>query len=133
MYPDTQNALIEHNVIDGNGYENRGNVTFSGEEAGGEYDRDYASDNNLLRNNIVTNSSARYNIDSYYPTIQPSGNLVTATASGTRPGATRPRKAASRTWPTSIVIRFSSTAPPRTSVCKTEAPVPGWADRAVVD
>jgi hypothetical protein len=77
MYPDTQNALIEHNVIDGNGYENRGNVTFSGEEAGGEYDRDYASDNNLLRNNIVTNSSARYNIDSYYPTIQPSGNLVT--------------------------------------------------------
>ena len=77
MYPDTQNALIEHNVIDGNGYENRGNVTFSGEEAGGEYDRDYASDNNLLRNNIVTNSRARYNIDSYYPTIQPSGNLVT--------------------------------------------------------
>ncbi len=77
MYPDTQDALIEHNVIDGNGYENRGNVTFSGEEAGGEYDRDYASDNNLLRNNIVTNSSARYNIDSYYPTIQPSGNLVT--------------------------------------------------------
>ena len=77
MYPDTQNALIEHNVIDGNGYENRGNVTFSGEEAGGEYDRDYASDNNLLRNNIVTNSRARYNIDSYYPTIQPGGNLVT--------------------------------------------------------
>ena len=77
MYPDTQDALIEHNVIDGNGYENRGNVTFSGEEAGGEYDRDYASDNNLLRNNIVTNSRARYNIDSYYPTIQPGGNLVT--------------------------------------------------------
>jgi Right handed beta helix region len=77
MYPDTQNALIEHNVIDGNGYENRGNVTFSGEAAGGEYDRDYASDNNLLRNNIVANSRARYNIDSYYPTIQPGGNLVT--------------------------------------------------------
>jgi parallel beta helix pectate lyase-like protein len=77
MYPDTQNALIEHNVIDGNGYENRGNVTLSGEEAGGEYDRDYASSNNLLRNNIITNARARYNIDSYFPSLQPSGNLVT--------------------------------------------------------
>jgi Right handed beta helix region len=77
MYPDTQDALIEHNVIDGNASENRGNVTFSGEEAGGEYDRDYASDNNLLRGNIITNSRARYNIESYYPTIQPSDNLVT--------------------------------------------------------
>lgn len=77
MYPDTQNALIEHNVIDGNGYENRGNITFSGEEAGGEYDRDYASSNNLLRRNIITNARARYNIDSYYPSLQPTGNLVT--------------------------------------------------------
>ena len=77
MYPDTQNALIEHNVIDGNGYENRGNITFSGEEAGGEYDRDYASSNNLLRRNIITNARARYNIDSYYPSRQPTGNLVT--------------------------------------------------------
>jgi hypothetical protein len=77
MYPDTQNALIEHNVIDGNGYENRGNVTFSGEKAGGEYDRDYASSNNTLRNNIITNARARYNIDSYYPSLQPTGNLVT--------------------------------------------------------
>jgi hypothetical protein len=77
MYPDTQDALIEHNVIDGNGYENRGNVTLSGEEAGGEYTRDYASDDNLLRDNIITNSRARYNIDSYFPSIQPGGNLVT--------------------------------------------------------
>jgi hypothetical protein len=77
MYPDTQNALIEHNVIDGNGAENRGNITFSGEEAGGEYDRDYASSNNVLRRNIISNARARYNIDSYYPSLQPVGNLVT--------------------------------------------------------
>ena len=76
MYPDTQNALIEHNVIDGNGYENRGNVTFSGEEAGGEYDRDYASSNNILRRNIISNARARYNVDSYFPSLQPRGNLV---------------------------------------------------------
>jgi Right handed beta helix region len=76
MYPDTQNALIEHNVIDGNGYENRGNVTFSGEEAGGEYDRDYASSYNILRRNIISNAWARYNIDSYFPSLQPRGNLV---------------------------------------------------------
>jgi hypothetical protein len=77
MYPDTQNALIEHNVIDGNAYENRSNITFSGEEAGGEYDRDYASDNNLLRRNIISNARARYNVESYYPSLQPTGNLVT--------------------------------------------------------
>ena len=73
MYPDTQNALIEHNVINGNGYENRSNVTFSGEAAGGEYDRDYASSNNILRRNIISNARARYNVDSYYPSLQPRG------------------------------------------------------------
>jgi hypothetical protein len=76
MYPDTQNALIEHNVIDGNGWENRGNVTFSGEAAGGEYSRDYASSNNVLRRNIISNAGARYNIDSYFPSLRPRGNLV---------------------------------------------------------
>ena len=67
MYPDTQYALIEHNVINGNAYENRSNVTFSGEAAGGEYDRDYASSNNVLRRNIISNARARYNVESYYP------------------------------------------------------------------
>jgi Right handed beta helix region len=76
MYPDTQYALIEHNVIDGNAYENRSNVTFSGEEAGGEYDRDYASSNNVLRRNIISNSRGRHNVESFYPSLQPTGNLV---------------------------------------------------------
>ena len=127
MYPDTQNALIEHNVIDGNGYENRGNVTFSGEEAGGEYDRDYASTTTSF---ATTSSRTPGPGTTSTPTTRPSSPAEISsrtTASGVRPGATRPRKAASHTWPTSIVIRFSSTAPPRTSVCKPEAPVPGWA------
>lgn len=76
MYPDTQYALIEHNVINGNAYENRSNVTFSGEAAGGEYDREYASSNNVLRRNIISNARARYNVESYYPSLQPTGNLV---------------------------------------------------------
>ena len=76
MYPDTQSSLIEHNVIDGNAAENRSNVTFSGEAAGGEYSRNYASSNDTLRRNVIANALSRYNVDSYYPSLQPTGNLV---------------------------------------------------------
>lgn len=80
MYPDSQGNLIEYNVIDGNGYENRGNITFSGEVAGGEYSEDYASSNNVLRYNLITNARARYNIDSYFPStrVLPVGNVVSS-------------------------------------------------------
>lgn len=79
MYPDSQGNLIEHNVIYGNGYERRGNITFSGEVAGAEYNRDYASSNNVVRYNLITHARARYNIDSYFPSNQvlPTGNVVT--------------------------------------------------------
>jgi hypothetical protein len=80
MYPDSQGNVIEHNVIDGNGYENRGNVTFSGEVAGAEYSSDYASSNNVLRYNLITNARRRYNIDSYFPStrVLPVGNVVSS-------------------------------------------------------
>ena len=114
MYPDTQYALIEHNVIDGNGYENRGNVTFSGEEAGGEYDRDYASSYNILRRNIISNARARYNVESYYPSLQPTGNLVAEIASGTRRWATSADAPATRCRSTSSRRRTFATGLPRT-------------------
>ena len=76
MYPSAQNSLIAHNVIDGNGRENRGNLTFSGEEAGGEYAQSFASSYNRVQWNIITNAQARYNVESYFPERQPEGNVV---------------------------------------------------------
>jgi hypothetical protein len=76
MYPDTQDSLIEYNVIDGNSAEGRSNVTFSGEAAGGEYSTDYASSNDTLRYSIISSPHSGYNVESYFPSIQPVGNVV---------------------------------------------------------
>jgi hypothetical protein len=73
MYPDARSTLIVRNVIDGNG---NGNVTFSGEEAGGEYSRDYASSWDVVTRNAITNARSRYNVESFFPSFRPVGNLV---------------------------------------------------------
>ena len=67
LYPDADNTLIEHNVIDGNGE----GIIFSG---GGSN----ASDNNIVQDNIVTNSRVRSNIEYFYEDGAPigTGNLV---------------------------------------------------------
>jgi hypothetical protein len=73
MYPDAQRTLIIRNVIDGN---ERGNITFSGEAAGNEFDSDYASSNNTVTRNVITNARSRYNIESFFPSLEPVGNNV---------------------------------------------------------
>ncbi|MFN8121238.1 MAG: right-handed parallel beta-helix repeat-containing protein [Thermoleophilia bacterium] len=55
MYPSAQGTLVANNVIDGNG---RG-VTFSGEGS-------QASNNNVVTNNIISNSRDTTNIESYW-------------------------------------------------------------------
>lgn len=55
LYPDAQNTYVANNVIDGNG---RG-ITFSGE--GGT-----ASSNNVVINNIISNSRSTTNVESYW-------------------------------------------------------------------
>ena len=52
LYTDADNTLIENNIIDNN----RGGVIFAGE--GGEH-----SDNNVVRNNAITNNGPRWNIE----------------------------------------------------------------------
>jgi len=52
LYSDADGSLIEHNIIDGN----RGGVIFAG-------DGNKTSDNNEVRNNAVTNSGPRWNIE----------------------------------------------------------------------
>ncbi|HWM54364.1 MAG TPA: right-handed parallel beta-helix repeat-containing protein [Solirubrobacterales bacterium] len=53
LYPDADDTLIEHNVID----ENRGGVIFAGTD--GE-----TSDRNVVRDNAITYSGPRWNIES---------------------------------------------------------------------
>ena len=52
LYADADDNLIEHNIIDGN----RGGVIFAG-------DGNTTSDNNEVRNNAITNSGPRWNIE----------------------------------------------------------------------
>ena len=62
LYPDAQGTLIANNVIDGNGQ----GVIFSG-------DLGYASSNNVVVDNVITNSAIRYNVESWWPSGNPVG------------------------------------------------------------
>jgi Right handed beta helix region len=69
MYPDADGTLVEHNIIDGN----QGGVIFAGD---GE---DETSDDNVVRNNAITGSTPRWNIESSWSDGPPgTGNVATA-------------------------------------------------------
>lgn len=67
LYPDAQNTVIEHNIIDGNGE----GIIFSGAEG-------RASSNNLVQHNVITDSRIRADVESWYPAGNPVGvgNMV---------------------------------------------------------
>jgi hypothetical protein len=67
LYPDAQGTVIRGNAIDGNGE----GVIFSG--AGGS-----ASSGTVVDHNLITNSTIRSDVESWYPTGTPAGtnNLV---------------------------------------------------------
>jgi parallel beta-helix repeat protein len=67
LFPDAQGSLIEHNVIDGNGE----GILFAG--GGGK-----ASSGNVVRDNIVSNSTERHNVEANWPPSNPvgTGNVV---------------------------------------------------------
>jgi parallel beta-helix repeat protein len=68
LYPDADNTLIERNVIDRNGE----GIIFGGSPDG-------ASDDTIVRNNLITNSRLRDNVESAYGPGEPVGknNIVT--------------------------------------------------------
>ncbi len=68
LYPDADGTTIENNIIDGNGE----GIIFSG-------DQGVASDNNVVRDNVISNSRVRSNVEYFYPegTGPGQGNLVT--------------------------------------------------------
>jgi parallel beta-helix repeat protein len=67
LYPDAQDTVIEHNIIDANGE----GVLFSG-------DFGVASDNNTVAHNIITNARLRDDLESWYPAGNPTGQGNTA-------------------------------------------------------
>ena len=69
MYPGADGTLIEHNIIDGN----QGGVIFAGSGSGSP------SDDNIVRNNAITGSGPRWNIESSWSDGPPgTGNIATA-------------------------------------------------------
>ena len=65
LYPDAQRTLVTGNVINGNGE----GVIFSGDET-------TASSNNVVENNVITNSKIRDNVDSHWPGRVGTGNVL---------------------------------------------------------
>jgi hypothetical protein len=79
FYPDADGTLVEHSVIsDNNSSGDKANVMFAGERRRGEYKRSHTSDNNVIRNSLITFALARYDVSSYYPrrSGSPVGNVV---------------------------------------------------------
>jgi parallel beta-helix repeat protein len=74
LYSDAQRTMITGNVIDGNGE----GILFGG-------DGDSASSNNIAQRNIVTNSTIRDNIDSYWFASIGTGNVARTSCVGGGP------------------------------------------------
>jgi hypothetical protein len=72
LYPNAQGTRIAHNVMDGSA----GGVIISGESAGGEYSQDYASSGTVIEQNLLTNATAEYNVQSWWGGPRGTGNLV---------------------------------------------------------
>jgi parallel beta-helix repeat protein len=65
LYPNADRTVVRGNILDGNGQ----GLIFSGVGSS-------TSSNNVVENNIVTNATLRYNIESWYPDAVGTGNVA---------------------------------------------------------
>jgi parallel beta-helix repeat protein len=72
FYPNAKDSLATNNVIDGNGE----GVIFSSEAGGGEYSTSYASSGNVVTRNIISNSTERHNVESFWAGPVGTGNVA---------------------------------------------------------
>jgi nitrous oxidase accessory protein NosD len=72
LYPDADSTYIARNIVDGNGK----GLIFAGERASEEYPVSYASDNNIVENNIITNSTIGANVQAWWGDAVGSGNIA---------------------------------------------------------
>jgi len=66
IYPDAQGSVVEHNVIDGNGM----GLIFAG-------DVKTASNNNVVRFNVIADATRQYNVESWWSGPKGNGNALT--------------------------------------------------------
>jgi parallel beta-helix repeat protein len=125
LYPDAQQTTIERNIIDSNGE----GIIFSG-------DFGLASSNNTIANNLITNATLRYDIESWYPEGNPTGqnntvlhNCVWGGAKGTiqtlQTGFTATNNTTTNPEyanPTTGDYRINSTSPCATLLTNTHTP-----------
>jgi parallel beta-helix repeat protein len=125
LYPDAQQTTIEHNIIDSNGE----GIIFSG-------DFGLASSNNTIANNLITNATLRYDIESWYPEGNPIGqnntvqhNCLWGGAKGTiqtlQTGFTATNNTTTNPEyanPTTGDYRINSTSPCATLLTNTQTP-----------
>ncbi len=62
FFPNAQRSVVTNNVIDGNGE----GILFSSESAGGGYSAAYASSDNLVTHNVISNSRVRANLEAWW-------------------------------------------------------------------
>jgi parallel beta-helix repeat protein len=65
LYPNADGTVIRGNIVDGNGQ----GIIFSGVGGG-------TSDDNIVENNLFTNAKIRFNIESWYPDGEGTGNVA---------------------------------------------------------
>jgi parallel beta-helix repeat protein len=81
LYPDADRTLVAYNVIEGNG----GGVIVAG-ATGGEYPRSYASDDNLIEDNVISGSVAMPDLQTSWDSLRGRGNLARRNCLGRSPG-----------------------------------------------
>ena len=71
LYPDADGSLVARNVIEGNG----GGVIVAG-ATGGEYPRAYASDHNLIEDNVISGSRSQPDLQTSWDSLRGRGNVA---------------------------------------------------------
>jgi parallel beta-helix repeat protein len=72
LYPDADDSYIAWNVIDGNG----NGLIFAGATTSKNPPVVLSSDNNLVEFNVISNSTLRYNIETYWSSVVGTGNVA---------------------------------------------------------
>jgi parallel beta-helix repeat protein len=82
LYPNADGSLVARNVIEGNG----GGVIVAG-ASGGEYPRAYASDDNVIEDNVISGSRSRPDLETSWDGLRGRGNVARRNCLGPATGS----------------------------------------------
>jgi len=81
LYPDADGSYIAHNVIEGNG----GGIVVAG-ETGGEYPGSFASDDNLIEENVISGNVVKAGLETNWGDVRGRANTARRNCLGPAPG-----------------------------------------------